>query len=314
MDGGSDRGAGKRRAPRSGTPSVNARHALRLADVLEKKESALCGTERSDGAEREPQSRPVSEGAQRKGTVGVGRRASDRGRRADVGYNSKPAAPIPSDTAEDLSDAARPPAEITQITPPEEGEMISVTLVTRGEDGKKLRRHIRLLTEQYADLRPAVGEISSADAEKLADAGMLCDAIRKGMELLGYGAMSRRRLTDKLTVRGFSREMAASAAEYLEVHGFLPEADDAVRFAEQGARKLWGPRRIRDDLFARGFPSEVIAVAMDSLADVDFAENCARVIEKKYGGVPKDPAAKRKMIAALMRLGYTSDHIRDAIN
>ena len=197
---------------------------------------------------------------------------------------------------------------ITAVTPMEGGEWVSVTLA----EGKE-RRYVRLLTEQYASLRPAVGPASAELVEALDQAGTLCDAIRKGMELLGYGAMSRRRLSQKLSVRGFEKETVGLAVEYLEHHGFLSEGDDAVRFAEQDVRKMWGPRRIREDLFARGFPSEVIFMAMESLEDVDFAENCRRVIDKKYGGVPRNPAEIKKMVAALMRLGYTSEHIREAM-
>ena len=129
----------------------------------------------------------------------------------------------------------------------------------------------------------------------------------------GSNLLSRRRLVSKLTARGFEPDLAEGAADYLEEKGYLSEDDAAIRFAEQGLRKLWGPRRIREDLFARGFAADVVAQAMEELASVDFGENCALVISKKYGSVPEDPGARRKMVAALMRLGYTSEHIREAM-
>lgn len=201
---------------------------------------------------------------------------------------------------------------IAEIMPMEGGAWMSVTLVTRAAEEKPVRRYIHLLPEQYRVLSPAVGEVTLAYAETLEEAGKLCDAIRKGMELLGYGAMSRRRLIQKMTARGFGRETAEEAAAYLSDHGAFCEETDAIRFAEQGVRKLWGPRRIRDDLYARGFPTDVIAVAMDALEDVDFVENCGRVIVK-HGGIPKKQDEIKKMIAALMRLGYTSGQIREAL-
>lgn len=181
-----------------------------------------------------------------------------------------------------------------------------------GGRGRTLRHRIRLLAEQYMALRPAVGVVDAAFLERLISAGRLCDAIRKGMELLGYGNMSCRRMSDKLVVRGFDREVAREATVYLSDHGYLSEENTALRFAEQGVRKQWGPRRIREDLFARGFSSETISVTMESLDEVDFSEICARVMTKKYGGVPQDPAARRKMIAALMRLGFSMEHIKGA--
>ena len=197
---------------------------------------------------------------------------------------------------------------VTEITPLDDGEWVSVTLT----EGKSCR-HIRLLTQHYAELRPALGRITDVEAEILTEAGQLCGAIQKGMELLGYGAMSRRRLMQKLTARKFAPDIVVAAAVYLEDHGYLSAAQDAIRFAEQGVRKLWGPCRIKEDLFARGFPTEVVSEAMDALEDVDFSENCACAIQKKYGDIPEDNAEMKKMVAALMRLGYTSDQIREAL-
>lgn len=208
----------------------------------------------------------------------------------------------------ETDDQGKDTPRITSVTPMDGGEWVSV-MVRVGKE----RKRFRLLTEQYAALHPAEGVASPEILEALEAAGKLCDAIRKGTELLGYGAVSKRRLTQKLTARSFDREIAEMAVSYLYERGLLPETDDAIRFAEQGVRKLWGPHRIRDDLFARGFPSEVIAIAMDHLEDVDFVENCGRVIAKKYGGIPKDQGAIKKMIAALMRLGYTSDQIRETL-
>lgn len=199
-------------------------------------------------------------------------------------------------------------AEITDITPLDGGEWVSVTVKIGNNT-----QNIRLSTEQYGLLRPRVGTVPTETLETLYEAGRLCDAVRKGMELLGYGAVSRRRLIQKLTQRGFDCETATSAADYLSDRGCLSENADACRFAEQGVRKLWGIRRIREDLYARGFPDEAVNEAIEALEDVDFVGNCSRVIEKKYGDVPKERDAIKKMIAALMRLGYTSEQIREAM-
>jgi regulatory protein len=95
--------------------------------------------------------------------------------------------------------------------------------------------------------------------------------------------------------------------------GYLDDADAAERFARRGVDKLWGPRRIKEDLFARGFTAEVIENILSELEDVDFAANCAVIIRRKYGGVPKDMATRRKLAAALVRQGYTSEHINCAL-
>ena len=198
---------------------------------------------------------------------------------------------------------------ILSVAPEGEGEILAVTLLR--SDGKQLRLHI--LVEQYTDLGLRQGELSPEQAEALLDAGRLCDAIRRGLSLLQYGDQSRRRLADKLVSRGMSREIAAAAAEYLAEKGYIREDNSARIRAEQGVRKLWGPRRIREDLRAHGFASEAVEDAMDSLAEVDWVENCAAAIRKKYCVIPEDRGARQKLMAAVLRLGYDSETIRDAL-
>ena len=137
--------------------------------------------------------------------------------------------------------------------------------------------------------------------------------LTKAAELLGYGAISPRRLSQKLLQRGYDADTVAAAIGYLTERGLLRESEDAVRFAEQGVRKLWGTRRIREDLYARGFSSDAIDEAMEALESVDFEENCAKVIRKKYGSAPEDPAELKKMTAALVRCGYTFSEIKAAV-
>ena len=196
---------------------------------------------------------------------------------------------------------------ILEIRPSDEGATVTVTLSERDE-----RVSVHLLVEQYADLRPREGSISEGEAEAILEAGRLCDAIRQGMRCLQYGDLSARRLTYKLSAKGVSREIAARAADYLAEKGYIREESAAVSRAAQSARKLWGPRRIREDLRANGFSPDAVEEAMDSLAEVDFEENCAAVIRKKYRTLPDDRAARQKMTAALMRLGYDADLIRAA--
>lgn len=157
----------------------------------------------------------------------------------------------------------------------------------------------------------------AAKPRKKSDADVQDDpmeaVLAKAAELLGYGAMSPRRLSQKLLQRGYDTDAVEAAIIYLTERGLLRESDDAVRFAEQGVRKLWGTRRIREDLYARGFSADAIDEAMETLKSVDFEENCAKVIRKKYGNAPEDPAELKKMTAALVRCGYTFSEIKAAV-
>jgi SOS response regulatory protein OraA/RecX len=52
---------------------------------------------------------------------------------------------------------------------------------------------------------------------------------------------------------------------------------------------------------------------MDGLSEEDFSSHCADVIRKKYREIPEERGARQKMTAALMRLGYDMEHIREAV-
>lgn len=218
---------------------------------------------------------------------------------------------------------------ILSVTPEGSGDMIAVSLAIPSRDiadtteertappPKPRRVRICLLVEQYAELRSEgicleCGDISEEHAARLTDAGALCEAIRRGMAALQYGDRSARRLIHSLTAKGVTRERAEAAVAYLIRKGYIREEDAARHRAGCDLRKGWGPRRIREDLRAQGLESEAVEAAMEELSEVDFRENCARVIRKKYGKLPTDRGERQKMTAALIRLGYDSEHIRGA--
>ncbi len=230
---------------------------------------------------------------------------------------SLPVSPKPPRQPDPMPVLAEIPAggyHVLSVTPEGEGETVAVVLsVPDTEGGKPSRVKLHLLVEQYADLGIKVGGLTSEEADILLTAGKLCAAIRRGMGLLAYGDQSAQRLSYKLTAKGIDRETAMAAAAYLAEHGYIREDDTARLRAEQGVRKGWGARRICEDLRARGFTTDAVEDAMEAISEVDFPENCAAVIRKKYGSVSDDRAARQKMTAALMRLGYDLDEIREAV-
>ncbi len=217
---------------------------------------------------------------------------------------AKPSAPdLPPDTCAVLS-----------VTPAGEGETVTVVLALPDPEGKQARRvRFHLLVEQYAELKVQTGTVTPAYVDALLDAGRLCGAIRRGMALLQYGDQSARRLAYKLTAKGVDRETADRAAAYLTEKGCIREDDTATLRAEQGIRKGWGERRIREDLIAHGFTREAVEEAMESLGDTDWEETCAEAIRKKYGEIPEDRGERQKLMAAMMRLGYDTETVREAM-
>ncbi len=201
---------------------------------------------------------------------------------------------------------------VLSVHPEGNGETVAVVLSTPIDAGRE-RLKLHLLLEQYTDLRVHPGAISPESAENLLSAARICAAVMRGIHLLSYGDQSARRLTYKLTVKGVDRVSAEAAAAYLTERGYIHEDSTARRRVEQGLRKGWGPRRIREDLRANGFTPEAVDDAMEALTDVNFEDRCAEIIQKKYREVPDDRVARQKMTASLLRLGYDGDVIRAAM-
>lgn len=215
----------------------------------------------------------------------------------------QPAPDLPPDTCAVLS-----------VTPAGEGETVTVVMALPDPEGKKAQRvSFHLLVEQYAELGVKTGEITLVYAETLLEAGRLCGAICRGISMLGYGDQSARRLAYKLTAKGVDRDTAARAVAYLTERGYIREESTTTLRARQGVNKGWGERRIREDLMAHGFTREAVEEAMEDISDTDWEENCAEAIRKKYGEIPEDRGERQKLIAAMVRLGYDTDTVKEAM-
>ena len=180
-------------------------------------------------------------------------------------------------------------------------------------DGERTQKKVLVIPEgRYFELKLKKGEISEELFDILENDAKECAAYRRGIGILAYGANSSRMLERKLRQRGFDGESARSAVGRLNEEGFIDESSDAARLAESCAKKLWGERRIIAHLREKGYGNEAIYVAKDALAEVDFTENCRKLIEKKYKRFPKDKKEAEKAIAALIRYGYSLSQIKSA--
>ncbi|MBO5416543.1 MAG: regulatory protein RecX [Clostridia bacterium] len=187
--------------------------------------------------------------------------------------------------------------------------VLSVCL-SDGEHSEK--RELVLLSRQYAALRPEKGEISEESFDELSEAAEICAAVKRGMNILGYGACSEKNMRLKLRSKGFGAEVAASAAEYLVELGYINEEKDAEREAERCVGKYWGRRRIAAALYEKGYSEAAVRGAIESLGEVDFEGRCVSLIEKKFRGLPEDANEKKKLFASLLRYGYSPSEIKNA--
>ncbi len=165
----------------------------------------------------------------------------------------------------------------------------------------------------YAVLKPRKGTVTEEEFEALEAAARLWGAMRCGEKLLAYGANTRLMLVRKIMRHGYSREESETAAARLSGVGLIDEEGDLQREVEKCLRRLWGEGRIRNHLYARGFSREAMETLSEILSEVDFPENCRRLIEKQYGVLPQSGDEECRMIACLYRYGYRMDDIRAAV-
>jgi regulatory protein len=197
----------------------------------------------------------------------------------------------------------------------EDGEHIHIRLRAKEESGK-MTRLFSLRVEEYAALprRPAVGAWLSCEAARaIADAADASAAYGRGLSILGYGANSARRLEQKLTSKGYDKEVAARAVRALSDRGYLQEARDACRMARQILRRGRGMRRILQELRAKGYGDAALEAVREELAAEDFVALCAQVAQKKCRTMPADREQREKLAAYLLRCGFDAAQIRAAM-
>ncbi len=155
--------------------------------------------------------------------------------------------------------------------------------------------------------------IERARCEEILRCMKLYSAIKKGIYLLGYARNTAKALSHKLKMKGIPEDIAEEAVTYLKEKGYIRERDEAVLFAEQLSRhKSYGKNRIRKEMFAKGFPEDVIRETLDMM-EIDFSGICAKRICAMGGlGIFENAAEKNKAISALMRYGFSSQEIREA--
>ncbi len=191
-----------------------------------------------------------------------------------------------------------------------------VVVKIRLSDGElKETRSMVLGEREWARLGLKVGdELDEASFDELESEAEYCEAMRRGTELLSYGANSRSALTVKLRRRGYDRELSERVAAELYDKGYINEHADAEGIVRSCLSRGYGKKRIVIKLRERGYENDVISQVLDSFDDVDFADNCAALIRKRCGGgLPEERSELDKLIGAMVRYGYSYGEIKEAL-
>ncbi|MBQ8210443.1 MAG: regulatory protein RecX [Clostridia bacterium] len=156
-------------------------------------------------------------------------------------------------------------------------------------------------------------EIDNDELDALKDLVNARLAYSQALRFLTLRSHSEKELYNKL-LKKHSHISARYAIEKCRELGFLDDADFASCYAKELAeRKKYGATRIRQELNLKGIDREIIDDVINSL-EVDYSVSIIDVIQKKYSNCLNDEKGKRRMIAGLMRLGFSYSDIKSALS
>lgn len=213
--------------------------------------------------------------------------------------------------------------------------LITVTDVQASEGSRgKFLITVKLSTGQHEEIRtfsvfryflknpvfsgivPSVGDFLGAEKfEALEFAEECSGAAIKAVSFLAFGDNTAKKLSEKLRQKGFSREAAAEAVRFCVEKHYINEEDHLRRLMEQLCeRKKYGLRRIRQEVYNKGFSEETVnAVFEDCAAELDFDAAATERVKKLGADAFSTPEKKKKQVSSLLRYGFSMDEINRAL-
>ena len=171
---------------------------------------------------------------------------------------------------------------------------------------------LSLDTQTLLEHRIDIGrELDDEELHDLIESSNERRAKEKALWLISYRSHSKKELRDKIS-RTCDRQSAEKAVERMEELGLVNDRDYAERCAQTLIfTKHMSKRGAAMELRRKGIESEIIDEVLGDI-EVDEREQIQAVIERKYPKIG-DEKIRRRAVAALQRLGYGWDDIKDVI-
>lgn len=146
------------------------------------------------------------------------------------------------------------------------------------------------------------------------EAKLVNKAIAYTTRLLSSREYSRKSLTQKLALKGYSRSQSEKALEFLIANNWQCDIRFAESFIRSRVLKGQGESRINYELSQHGINSHKISELLEQ-QDVDWQELCNRVCEKKVNTLSAgdDLKSRIKIERFLKYRGFNGEQVRQAI-
>lgn len=142
-------------------------------------------------------------------------------------------------------------------------------------------------------------------------------AYATALRMLARRELSTSQIRDRLKQRGFTRDAIEEAVSRLTTNGVLDDARVARAVTRTRAHvKRQGRQRVARELTLIGIPEEIAAQALaDVFGELDEQALLEQALERRLRGriSLSDPAARRRIVAALVRQGFASGAVMRAL-
>ena len=157
-------------------------------------------------------------------------------------------------------------------------------------------------------------DLSEEEWEELVSAVNYRKAFNKCADYLSRRSHSEKELLDKVIKGGVDRDSAVKAIERFKELGYINDRDFAFEYTEYLLNsKRYSLNRVKQELFYKGISKDIISEAIDGI-ETDQAQTVINIINKSYVRKLNEEGGREKVIAALMRRGFSYSDIKEAFN
>ena len=194
---------------------------------------------------------------------------------------------------------------------PQGGERVVLRISVSSPSGSEETEMV-ILSEHFGKMDLSLGMLDAEIMTEIEYWSEVARAYFSACSSFAYTPSSLSALQKKLVQKGFPKDVASDAIESVNSRGFVDESQIALRRAQICVDKKWGRQRILMKLKEEGFGDDSLDEAKGFLDTVNFAENCAALIKRKFGELPEDRHDRELMYASLSRMGYSTSDMREA--
>ena len=133
----------------------------------------------------------------------------------------------------------------------------------------------------------------------------------RALRLLSQREHSRKELEQKLKPHAETPHALAEALDFLAAKDFINEKRVVESVVNRRASRL-GTARVRQELMAKGLPTDEIAQAVETMRSTELAR-AREVWRKKFGAAPVDAAERAKQVRFLVSRGFAPEVVRRVV-